>query len=237
MSYQLAPSLVKLRNQVNAEFKSRSKKSDGWIGDASHGARKSDHNPDYDAPGKRKGVVRALDITDVGKRRDWLVANLIRDPRVEYVIDRGRIWSRTKGWRTYTGSNPHNTHTHVSLRHTEHAETAQGNWLNNYAPATGPKTPTKKPAPAKPGISLSEMVKQANAKKPTKRPGTTRVQRLLTSRGYNPGKVDGFWGVKTTRAYARWQRKLGYTGNDADGIPGKDSLTKLVKGSSFAVHK
>ena len=36
MSYFLAPSLVALRNGVNAKFPKRDKKSDGWIGDPTH---------------------------------------------------------------------------------------------------------------------------------------------------------------------------------------------------------
>ena len=39
--------------------------------------------------------------------------------------------------------------------------------------------------------------------------------------------VDGIFGPKTRDAVSRWQKKLGYRGSDADGIPGKTSMTRL----------
>jgi len=47
---------VKLRKQVDKAFPGRDKRSDGWIGDRAHQARKSDHNPD------KNGWVHAIDI-------------------------------------------------------------------------------------------------------------------------------------------------------------------------------
>jgi hypothetical protein len=38
---------------------------------------------------------------------------------------------------------------------------------------------------------------------------------------------DGSFGSTTVTAYGKWQRHLGYTGADANGVPGKTSLTKL----------
>jgi len=38
---------------------------------------------------------------------------------------------------------------------------------------------------------------------------------------------DGHWGTATTNAYARYQRALGYSGSDADGIPGRATLGLL----------
>lgn len=119
MSYFLAPALVKLRDEINARFPKRDKASDGWIGDPSHQARPSDHNPDW----KATGIVRALDIDispdgrpDVDLRRTILRV-AIKDPRVWYVISNGVIYSRTYGFtpRRYTGSNPHTAHVHISL--------------------------------------------------------------------------------------------------------------------------
>lgn len=55
---RLANSLTRLRDQVNAAFPNRNKASDGWIGDASHAASASDHNPNS------QGVVSALDLTN-----------------------------------------------------------------------------------------------------------------------------------------------------------------------------
>jgi hypothetical protein len=47
--------------------------------------------------------------------------------------------------------------------------------------------------------------------------------------------VDGAFGTSSVSAYAAWQRRLGYTGADADGIPGMDSLTRLGQAHGFAV--
>jgi peptidoglycan hydrolase-like protein with peptidoglycan-binding domain len=40
-------------------------------------------------------------------------------------------------------------------------------------------------------------------------------------------KVDGIFGKATKDRYAAWQRRLGFSGNDANGIPGLTSVTKL----------
>ncbi|MFF4607973.1 N-acetylmuramoyl-L-alanine amidase [Streptomyces sp. NPDC001339] len=46
---------------------------------------------------------------------------------------------------------------------------------------------------------------------------------------------DGSFGTKTIAAYAAWQRLLGYTGRDADGIPGHRSLQALGHRYDFDV--
>lgn len=134
--YFLAPSLVALRRELNALFPRRDRRSDGWVGDASHQARVSDHNPDWDAPGARRGVVRALDVdvNDNDEARDLraeLLAATVGDVRVWYVISRRVIRSRTYDWepRRYLGANPHEAHVHVSLRHLEDAESDTSSWL------------------------------------------------------------------------------------------------------------
>jgi Glycosyl hydrolases family 25 len=47
--------------------------------------------------------------------------------------------------------------------------------------------------------------------------------------------VDGSFGTKTIEAYAALQRRYGYTGQMADGIPGRESLTRLGHTHGFAV--
>jgi hypothetical protein len=111
-----------LRLQVDDSYPDRDRASDGWIGDARHSARTSDHNPDA------TGVVRAIDIDrDLsGKAKPDLMPDLadqIRlcakrgDKRISYIIFNGKISSAKSlwRWRAYKGINPHTKHCHVSF--------------------------------------------------------------------------------------------------------------------------
>jgi hypothetical protein len=122
MNPRLCKAGQQLRLQVDDSYPDRDKSSDGWLGDTSHKARRSDHNPDA------KGIVRAIDIDrDLsGKAKPDLMpylADQIRvcakrgDKRISYIIFAGRIASSRMGWRwrKYSGVNPHNTHCHISF--------------------------------------------------------------------------------------------------------------------------
>lgn len=159
MAYFLSPALVRLRAEVNALWPGRSKASDGWIGDTSHAARKSDHNPDYSAA----GIVRAIDVTNNGINVDAFISSVIRDARCRYVISRGRIWTRENGWQRYTGANAHNHHVHVSVRtggghdmqvHSWGLSTTVGNNLGGGGSVTVPNIPGA-PAPISPEDDLT----------------------------------------------------------------------------------
>lgn len=119
----LSKGLAKLREQMNTRYPKRDTASDGWLGDAAHQARRSDHNPD------RRGIVHALDLdADFGRpgRADaqQLVDELIAyaksgrkgSNRLKYVIFNGAIYSATYEWRRrpYGGANPHTAHIHIS---------------------------------------------------------------------------------------------------------------------------
>jgi len=113
---RLAKSLVTLREQINTLYPNRSKVNDGWIGDTKHSTRKSDHNPNPN------GVVQALDIThDVKNNLDsYKLADILKsnkDIRIKYIISNGRIYnpSVSNTWRTYTGTNKHSQHVHISV--------------------------------------------------------------------------------------------------------------------------
>jgi peptidoglycan hydrolase-like protein with peptidoglycan-binding domain len=62
-----------------------------------------------------------------------------------------------------------------------------------------------------------------------------RIQRQLRRRGFDVA-VDGNFGGQTVNAYAAWQRRLGYHGLDASGMPGKTSLRKLAGRRFDVVH-
>ena len=148
MSYYLAASLNKLRDEVNALWPNRSRVSDGWIGDTSHQARKSDHNPDYGSG----GVVRAIDITKSGINVDLLLKHTTNDSRVAYVIYNHRIYQHSTGWKPYYGSNPHTQHVHVSIAHTRTAERDLKTWISSKTAST---TTASKPA-SKPSSSATK---------------------------------------------------------------------------------
>ncbi len=62
-----------------------------------------------------------------------------------------------------------------------------------------------------------------------------RVERQLRRRGLLARQyVDGHFGSSTVAAYAAWQRRLGYSGLAANGLPGITSLTRLA-GKRFDV--
>jgi hypothetical protein len=101
------------------------------IGDSAHQSSPSGHNED-DTPGSRPEDEdadnipehRALDVM-IGPAFNladaWnLVTDLVTRPanqrRLLYVIFYRKIWRRRNGWReeTYTGSDPHTNHPHVS---------------------------------------------------------------------------------------------------------------------------
>jgi hypothetical protein len=123
--FRLAGSLDRLFDEVDGIWPHRDRSSDGWIGDAAHQARRSEHNPDA------HGIVHAIDVTVAGIDKARLLKAVIGADPVWYVIHDGRIWSRTYGWkaRRYTGPNPHHHHVHISIRSGHDAEAWTGNWL------------------------------------------------------------------------------------------------------------
>jgi hypothetical protein len=118
---RLSKAAGQLRSEINAKYPKRDKRSDGWIGDKKHRARKSDHNPD------KNGWVRAIDIdsdlTKCSTKESWLLAETIKslavkgDKRISYIIHQHKICSRRQNWawRVYKGSNPHVSHMHISF--------------------------------------------------------------------------------------------------------------------------
>lgn len=116
MMPRLAASLVTLRSEVNAFAPNRSKRLDGWIGDAAHAARASRHNPN------KYGVVTALDLTHdpEGGFDAHAFARKLTDfphPNLYYVISNRESAYRKSGWRwrKYGGSHPHDRHIHLAV--------------------------------------------------------------------------------------------------------------------------
>lgn len=203
MGWVVVPNLDELKDQLNARFPNRDKRSDGTIGDTSHQASASSHNPDRTGSpefrdGDSKDEVRARDIDkDLNDSvtmeqlvQHWV--NLARQGRlwwVRYIIFNGRIWHKRDGYvtRTYTGSNKHGDHVHMNSDFTQDADEVRGtNW------------------------GLSEI-------------GGTPVNNPS-----NPGgqlDVDGELGPRTI---SKWQRVMG---TPVDGVitPGNSDLVRAVQ--------
>ncbi|MFD9442151.1 peptidoglycan-binding protein LysM [Streptomyces sp. NPDC060001] len=99
------------------------------------------------------------------------------------------------------------------------------------------------PAPSQPTVDLSNLVAAARRDPGLKQGGTTHpadvkiVEAALKAEGLLSASYasDGAYGSTTIAAYRAWQRKCGYSGADADGIPGKSSLEKLGVKRGFKV--
>jgi peptidoglycan hydrolase-like protein with peptidoglycan-binding domain len=105
-------------------------------------------------------------------------------------------------------------------------------------------TPTPTKPAAKPKVSLAHVVYAAKHD-PTAAQGHTSykadvllVEKALHAEGLLASQyVDGSYGTKTVTAYAAWQKRCGYTGSAADGIPGQASLDRLATKHGFTVTK
>lgn len=58
---------------------------------------------------------------------------------------------------------------------------------------------------------------------------------LVAERLLAPAWVNGRFGIHKIKAYAAWQKRIGYTGAQANGVPGRVSLTKLGARHGFKV--
>jgi hypothetical protein len=186
MSWRLAKSLIKLREQINMLHPNRSKVSDGSVGDPRHqrSGSASDHNP-HIKDAQRVGVVTAIDVTNDpshGVFGDALSEQLIRDPRVKYVIWNKRIWkARTGKWEAYRGPNPHTKHVHVSVK--------PENYDNDMAWILDSEAPTK---PLRPTLKRGDR--------------GPYVQTLQVALGI---EADGIFGPNTERRVREFQEKHG----------------------------
>lgn len=104
------PAAKSVLRQATALRPKRKKASDGLLPSAAHVHQNpnSDHNSGY-----------AVDLTHDPKNGIDCVEMFIKlqdDKRVKYLIFQGRIWSQAKGVLKYTGSNPHNSHLHISIK-------------------------------------------------------------------------------------------------------------------------
>ncbi len=220
MNWYAPPSIKAALLEANVLWPQRSRASDGTIGDAAHRARKSDHNPDG------RGCVHAFDIThdpqngcDAGKLVKLVVGR--RDHRLRYAI-----WNRTitygphaesvkrgerRAWTSepYRGSNPHTTHAHFSIGHTERCENDVSPWWSRRP------EPDDKVSIPDPTLMLTRPYTRGQKVK--------NVQHALVHAGHRL-EEDGVFGPATERALRAFQRAHGLV---ADGICGPLSWAAL----------
>lgn len=208
------------------------------------------HSKGYDltrlwgmGPGDEHGVGRALDLMITGKGLGKDVGDLIASylwKNRQRLGEKWHIWYRrirstspgkSGNWTSYSGPSAHTDHVHVFFG------------TGGYVPpagagAGGGGTVTKT-------VDLSKIIAAAQRDSGRKQGGTTsgasasvkivedalRREGLLSTRYAS----DGSFGTYTVKAYAAWQRELGYSGRDADGIPGRASLEKLGRKYNFKV--
>ena len=133
------PAAIAVLRQATALFPKRNRASDGLLPSAAHlkASPNSDHNTGL-----------AVDLTHDPKNGVdcFALFELFKiDPRVSYLIFHKKIWSREKGLRDYTGSNPHNHHLHISINADKANDTSP--WFHW---ASKPKTINKVKAAVKP---------------------------------------------------------------------------------------
>ena len=110
LAKKASPAAIAVLRQATAHWPKRKKASDGLLPSKAHVAKNpnSDHNSGF-----------AVDLThdpEKGVYCQVIYTELQKDPRVKYLIFKGKIWSKKKGEHIYTGSNPHNKHLHISIK-------------------------------------------------------------------------------------------------------------------------
>ena len=164
----------------------------------------------------------------------WLIRHA-KQLNIRHIIWNKRIYRvRYGAWGPLPGrtassniSDWHQDHIHVLL------ETTTGSIPSE--PVLGkPSTPVPAPPTPKPGLPPTGVSWDGvtypgvnTFKAGRKEEAVSFLQTRLKAHSFDPGAVDGYWGPKTQAAVAAFQRSQGWSGSDADGIPGKESWARL----------
>lgn len=215
--------LVILRAEFNLVNPHRDHTADGWIGDAVHARRTSDHNPDA------HGVVHAIDVDVNGVPMGKIVSYIAgrcragAENRLQYIIFRRVIWSRSWGWtaRAYTGLDPHTGHAHFSSRYDQDAGRGEPWGLAAHFGAGAPAAvPPPAPRPAGPHPAGSRELHLTTPALSGADVGY--VQRWIGSRQCGP--PDGSYGPNTS-AGVRWYQRM--RGLSVDGRVGPQTWRNM----------
>lgn len=140
------PAAIAVLRQATAISPLRMKVSDGLLPSQAHIKQnpKSDHNTGL-AVDLTHDPKNGIDCAEIFEK-------LKEDKRVEYLIFKGKIWSKDKaklGNRRYTGTNAHNKHLHISIKSAMAADTSPWFWWLNQPSIMAQVAAKIVPVPAK----------------------------------------------------------------------------------------
>jgi hypothetical protein len=140
------PAATAVLRQATAIAPLRMKASDGLLPSQAHIHQNpnSDHNTGL-AVDLTHDPKHGIDCVDIFEK-------LKEDARVEYLIFKGKIWSKARakeGNRKYTGSNQHNKHLHISIKEEHSTDTSPWFWWLNQPKIINQVVSKIVPVPAK----------------------------------------------------------------------------------------
>ena len=138
-----SPAAIAVLRQATALWPKRKKLSDGLLPSLAH--QKASPNSDHNT-----GL--AVDLThDPANGVDCAVIfeKLKEDERVKYLIFKGKIWSKAKGTKSYSGTNPHNKHLHISINDSCGNDTSPWFWWMNQPKIVNMLAAKLQPVPTK----------------------------------------------------------------------------------------
>lgn len=180
---------------------------------------------------------------------DWLIRNrhvldiegilFSRDgkPRTE-AIGYSKGWY---GWRALTDrgsvSANHIDHVHIKFR-------TRSRWASALSKAvlvvkggtTKPTTPSL-PSTGADGWDGKSFPHVSVFRPGRAHPAVKLLQQRLVAHGYAPGEIDSYWGTRTSREVQAFQHDQGWTGDDADGIPGAVTWQRLMSKPKAKVQR
>lgn len=239
MNWYLNPWLTTWRNAVNAEFPTRTKTSDGTIGDRPHSLTASEHNPDLD------GSVDAYDMDvnlfgsheSTGSNAERLALEMLKarfqkDPGSQLWIHDGQIANRNiESWkrRPYHGVSKHDKHIHWQSRNRFEATKFKGT-LDDIVDAINAPEPVGHVVGTR-GRGVPMLVaprwpfKKSFYFKPSSHPRYSVYvkawQRQMNKRGWHIS-IDGYYGAKSAEVARKFQAEKRL---DVDGLLGPNTFT------------
>lgn len=205
-----APACKAALAEATRLWPSRRKTSDGICGDPRHQAGVSDHNQgnawDLSHDPAQGCDAHAL-VEGIRRRQDKRVKYIISNRRICGPGSSGGGWN----WKPYSGSNPHASHTHVSIWPSARNSTAPWFVSQPVTPVIPPPTQPlgKRPWPV--GAEKLPGGGYSKAQGKQKDGNSLWIQRVIDERtNYSgPMKPDGFYGQMTHEAVWGFQGAVG----------------------------